>query len=144
MKGNQIKNKEFGHVGAGAPNDKMDRALKQPEPRSYPTINGGMQSLISCLNAPAIEPMIALPCWIMVPGMDNKTEWLKRELRFLPSQVEQYYQGAIYTDSTCLVMKSGNIVLCELSVESYEEAMRQYCHASASSLNPFQVFKPAL
>lgn len=143
MKGNQRKNKEFGHVGAGQAaqlrdkiGDRVIAALTQPEPSGLP--------FISQLSAPAIEPMIALPCWVMTPGMDDKPEWISRELRFLPSQVEQYYQGAVYKDSTCLVMKSGNIILCELSVDSYEAAIMQYMAIVNNQLQPVAAIKPTL
>jgi len=142
---------------ARAMGEQMAKALSQPEPSPLPfTPSGWMEpqeraaypKLLEFMRdntgvTDLMEPFIVLPCWIMVQVKEGVNDWIARNLRILPSQVEQYYEGGIHVDSTCLVLKSGNIAICSYCIDDYERAIAQYYEYRKGPITKL-TFKPTL
>ena len=118
---------------------RIESALNQPQ-MWQPPVN--LLPSIERILPPA-EPFMVLDCWLMTANGNRDTDWHLKNVRFLPSQVEQYYEGIIEKESTCLVLKSGNILLCACSIERFERALAQYREYCKIAIDPL-TFKPDL
>jgi hypothetical protein len=115
--------------------DGATRALNQPIMHSDSILPS-----ISMLRPP-LEPYLVIMCHIMTQTSPTETHWLPREVRLLPSQIEQYYMGGVDLDTTCIVFKSGNIALCAWPIKQFERAISQYQEYIKISVDPI-TFKP--